>query len=481
MNKKKIVNTILIFFISYLILGITFYIRNNFSDEYFEQIIFSLYTLKGTSMNVIGTGFLKSMRLLIILSLITIIIYFIVKKINKNLITKYIIKIRMIVLIFSIIISLNNIGLFSYLKNYTMNSKLIENEYVDPKNVEITFPEKKQNLIYIYVESLENSGMSMENGGFEDKSVIKNLEGIALNNQNFSNSNKLGGAKFNQGNSWTAASIIGQTSGIPLKVGLTNNLTSNNKFLSGTYTLGEILEKNGYKNYFIMGSDASFGARSSYLKDHGNYTIYDYKWARENNKIPKDYQVWWGYEDSKLFKFAKEELVNISRSDEPFNFSMLTADTHFPDGYIDSSCKNTFSKHYLNSYACEDKMLSEFIKWIEKQDFYKNTTIIITGDHLTMQKNVYKTNDKKKRSVYNTIINSRRKIKNNKNRSFTVMDMYPTTLSAIGANIKGDRLGLGTNLYSGKKTLSENYGINNLDRELKKQSKFYRKNILKED
>ena len=150
-------------------------------------------------------------------------------------------------------------------------------------------------------------------------------------------------------------------------------------------------------------------------------------------------------------------------------------------GYIDSSCKNTFSKHYLNSYACEDKMLSEFIKWIEKQDFYKNTTIIITGDHLTMQKNVYKTNDKKKRSVYNTIINSRRKIKNNKNRSFTVMDMYPTTLSAIGANIKGDRLGLGTNLYSGKKTLSENYGINNLDRELKKQSKFYRKNILKED
>ena len=430
MNKKKIVNTILIFFISYLILGITFYIRNNFSDEYFEQIIFSLYTLKGTSMNVIGTGFLKSMRLLIILSLITIIIYFIVKKINKNLITKYIIKIRMIVLIFSIIISLNNIGLFSYLKNYTMNSKLIE---------------------------------------------------IALNNQNFSNSKKLGGAKFNQGNSWTAASIIGQTSGIPLKVGLTNNLTSNNKFLRGTYSLGEILEKNGYKNYFIMGSDADFGARSSYLKDHGNYTIYDYNWAKKNNKIPEYYQVWWGYEDSKLFEFSKEKLLDVSKKDEPFNFSILTADTHFPDGYVDSSCKKAFSKHYLNSYACEDQMLGKFIKWIEKQDFYKNTTIIITGDHLTMQKNVYKTNDKAKRSVYNTIINSRKKIKNNKNRSFTVMDMYPTTLSAIGANITGDKLGLGTNLYSGKKTLSEKYGEETFDKELKKQSKFYRKNILKED
>ncbi len=184
---------------------------------------------------------------------------------------------------------------------------------------------------------------------------------------------------------------------------------------------------------------------------------------------------------SKLFEFSKEKLLDVSKKDEPFNFSILTADTHFPDGYVDSSCKKAFSKHYLNSYACEDQMLGKFIKWIEKQDFYKNTTIIITGDHLTMQKNVYKTNDKAKRSVYNTIINSRKKIKNNKNRSFTVMDMYPTTLSAIGANITGDKLGLGTNLYSGKKTLSEKYGEETFDKELKKQSKFYRKNILKED
>ena len=36
--------------------------------------------------------------------------------------------------------------------------------------------------------------------------------------------------------------------------------------------------------------------------------------------------------------------------------------------------------------------------------------------------------------------------------------MFPTTLSAIGCEIEGDRLGLGTDLFSGKLTLCEEIG-----------------------
>ena len=56
--------------------------------------------------------------------------------------------------------------------------------------------------------------------------------------------------------------------------------------------------------------------------------------------------------------------------------------------------------------------------------------------------------------------------------------MYPTTLSALGTTIKGNRLGLGTNLYSDKQTLTEKYGLRTLDNELKKKSDFYDKQIL---
>lgn len=71
-------------------------------------------------------------------------------------------------------------------------------------------------------------------------------------------------------------------------------------------------------------------------------------------------------------------------------------------------------------------------------------------------------------------------IANNKNRLFTTMDMYPTTLTALGADIDGDRLGMGTNLCSDKKTILERYGYEYINKELQKKSKFYDNYILKD-
>ena len=37
---------------------------------------------------------------------------------------------------------------------------------------------------------------------------------------------------------------------------------------------------------------------------------------------------------------------------------------------------------------------------------------------------------------------------NNMKRTYTTMDNFPTTLAAMGVKIEGNRLGLGTNLFS---------------------------------
>ena len=50
--------------------------------------------------------------------------------------------------------------------------------------------------------------------------------------------------------------------------------------------------------------------------------------------------------------------------------------------------------------------------------------------------------DFKERVVYNVIINSDLETERTKNRLFTTMDMYPTTLAALGVKISGDKLGL---------------------------------------
>lgn len=52
-------------------------------------------------------------------------------------------------------------------------------------------------------------------------------------------------------------------------------------------------------------------------------------------------------------------------------------------------------------------------------------------------------------------------------------------VAALGVKIDGDRLGLGTNLFSGKKTLVEQYGgIENLNSELSKRSAYYENKIF---
>ena len=96
-----------------------------------------------------------------------------------------------------------------------------------------------------------------------------------------------------------------------------------------------------------------------------------------------------------------------------------------------------------------------------------------------MQENFYNIDNNYDRVVYNALINSRVLPVNNKNRVFTTMDMFPTTLAALGVSIEGDRLGLGTNLFSSKKTIPEEIGLDNFYKELKKSSDYYYKYIRK--
>lgn len=486
--KKRIKNIIsyILLVLSGIIVALTIYIMVRFKHVSFEQLIFSLFYSKGTSINAIGEGIIVG---IIILTIYLFIIFspFRIKwnvkntkifPLNKDFFLEYAIYIFLLMFIASGIY----LGLFKYLY-YQINTTNILDNYVDPRDVDIEFPDEKKNLIYIFVESLEMSVGSVDNGGYMNKSYIPNLEKIALDNTSFSNTDKLGGAMQVDGVGWTMGGMVAQTAGIPLKVLVQgNHYNEYSSFLPGAYSIGEVLKDNGYHNYLMLGSKADFGGRRQYFQEHGDYEILDYYWAIKQRLIRESYYEWWGYEDSKLFQYAREKLTNISKNGEPFNFTILTADTHFSDGYIDKSCYNDlpFDSHYANSFYCSDKMIYEFIDWIKNQDFYKNTVVVITGDHLVMQGDIVKRLDFKDRVVYNVIINSNLETVYNKNRLFTTMDMYPTTLAAMGVKIPGDRLGMGVNLYSGEKTLLEEYDFNYVDREIRKRSKFYNQYILRD-
>ena len=465
--KKKIINiSVYIFLLVFFFFSL--FVNVKFNNVSFEQLIYSCTNSKGANYFIVVEGLIFLLINILIFNLIVFILF----KVIKKKLNKYINIIFLIVILLS---SFKLLNIDSYIINRINKTEIFDKYYVNPSDVEIKFPSKKRNLIYIYVESLEMSSASIKNGGNVEKSYIPNLEKLALENINFSNKEKLGGALNLSNTDWTIAALIAQTTGVPLKFDVSRNYDFSMK---GVTALGDILKENGYNNYFMVGSDSSFGGRKDYFKSHGNYTIYDYITAKDEKLISDDYFVWWGYEDNKLFDFAKDKIIEIENEEEPFNFTILTVDTHFTDGYIDKSCDLKFDSKYANSFYCSDGIINEFISWLKKQDFYDNTTVIITGDHLTMQSNFYKNNNYE-RTVYNTFINTDIKPIKEKNRLFTTLDMFPTTLASLNVKIEGNKLGLGVNLFSKEKTLVEKLGYEKVENELLKKSNYYNK-LVKE-
>lgn len=373
----------------------------------------------------------------------------------------------------------NGLDIGSYLKGQDTYSTFIDKNYVDPSGVNITFPEQKKNLIYIFLESMEMTYADKKNGGAFDENVIPELTQLAQENEDFSGkSNKLNGGYSMPGTTWTMGAMFGQTSGLPLSVSIgANGMDTQDSFFPEITTLGDILQKEGYSQTLLIGSEATFGGRKLYFTDHGQYDIMDYDYAHDNGLIPEDYKVWWGYEDEKLFGFAKERLLELSQQDTPFNLTMLTVDTHFEDGYVCDLCPDTFGDNqYANVMACSSRQVKEFVDWIQQQDFAADTTIVISGDHPTMDSDFCEDVDKDyERRVYTTYINSSAEKQTDEKRNYTTFDNFPTTLAAMGVDIEGNRLGLGTNLYSTEQTLTEKVGIEQEEKELGKKSKLLNK------
>lgn len=370
------------------------------------------------------------------------------------------------------------VELFDYIKHSAVKSStFIEDNYVSPEDVKITFPEEKQNLIFIYLESMETSFLSADYKGGNDVNPMPELCALAEENLNFSHNETVGGFYSPGGTEWTVGAMVAMNAGIPLKlpIGVDGNEFSTDSLLPGTTTISDILHKNGYYQAFMCGSEATFGGRKGFFESHKTDDVFDLITAKEEGIVPEDYKVWWGMEDLHLFEYAKLKLTEISKGDKPFAFSMLTVDTHHVGGYVCSKCEDKFPTQYENVLACSSRQVYEFVNWIKKQSFYENTTIILCGDHPTMDGDFVANNlpEGYERRVYNCFINARATTENTKNRVFTSIDMFPTILAAIGCQIKGERLGLGVNLFSITPTLSESMTAEVFTQELYAKSNFY--------
>ncbi|MBQ2735249.1 MAG: LTA synthase family protein [Clostridia bacterium] len=393
-----------------------------------------------------------------------------------------------IVLLGSIVFGWHALRLPGYIEAIMQKTTIYENYYVDPDKVGITADGETKNLIYIYLESMETTYADRANGGRQENSnYMPLLTDLAKNELSFTDKTDgaLGGFHTPNGTGWTMAALLSTTSGIPFSfpVGENghNSMSERETFASGLTTLGDILAEKGYRQAFLCGSDATFGGRRNYFEQHGNYEIFDLYTAREEGYIAKNYyDDWWGYEDYILYEIAKDKLTEFAAGDTPFNFTMLTVDTHHVDGHRCELCGYEYgdgksgSELLGNVVSCADRQIAEFIEWCKTQEFYEDSVIIVTGDHPRMDTTLIDGTPYYDRTIYNCFINAAVEPEGSTSgRVFTSFDLFPTTLAAMGFSIEGERLGLGVNMFSGMPTLAEELGYSHLNSEISKFSDYY--------
>ena len=503
MKKKTIIVNVIFYIFLFLTLCIfmsTLWTIQTFGNVKIDQIIFTLFSsMSGTDTSVVFSWVLQGLVIPVMICFIFVFIqYKMFKKLNKKMKSITLVCVS-ISLVSSVLYADHCFEIIQYVKAINQETDIYtkketkkeekKEEYIGDETIIYQNPgdavingDDTNNLIYIYLESYENAFLDKENGGLLDVNCLPELTQLAKENISFSHGEQLGGAYAFSGTTWTIASIVAQTTGLPLKNEVLNNMDQYEQFMPGAITIGDVLHKRGYVQELLIGSDQTFAGTDKLFKQHGQFEIVDYHVLKEQGKIQSGEKIDWGTNDACLFRNAKEELTKLSQTGKKFNLTMATIDCHMPDGYRCQQCPYTFEDRYQDIYACQSKQVNDFIDWCKQQTWYEQTTIVIVGDHPSMASRYTKfVSSDYNRTTYNCIIHSKVSTENVKNRTFTHMDMFPTTLAAMGFQIKGNKLALGTNLFSSLPTITEKYGIEYIEQEVQKSSDYLDKNIYQFD
>ncbi len=311
--------------------------------------------------------------------------------------------------------------------------------YTNPANVEVT-QVKPKNLVLIYVESLEDS---YKDPALFSKNLLSSLDHIP--GHSFAN------YKTAPGSWWTIAGITATHCGLPLQsVSLYDGNDQGEKiksFLPNATCLGDILHNAGYYNVYLGGDALAFAGKGMFFQDHH----YDEVYGRDELKgnLTDAEMNFWGLYDDDLLKHVKIKLVELHAKHQPFNLTFTTIDTHGPDGHLSKYCKEQGIKTFEGIVECSAKQVTELVSFINKNGYFKDTRVVILGDHLAMENPVSNKLERiKERHIFNRFITGNNQPIDAYRDTLVPFDMLPSMLEFIGFKVEGGKLGLGYSAFS---------------------------------
>lgn len=235
-----------------------------------------------------------------------------------------------------------------------------------------------KNLVLIYLESLES--LYLDERIFPG--LMPNLNRLKEQGLSFTNLEQVEGAD------WTMGGIVSSQCGTPLIYGFgpSGNDVLQNGFLGRATCLGDVLRAAGYRQVYLNGASTQFAGQGRFLRDHGYDEVNGHEELLPQIKDPA-YLNGWGLYDDSLFAIAEVYYTRLAQSQQPFNLTLLTIDTHPPTGNASVSCPayQARDNEMLDAVHCTDYLVGRFIERLRQTPVWNDTVVALCSDHLAMR------------------------------------------------------------------------------------------------
>ncbi|MDI9313254.1 MAG: LTA synthase family protein [Hydrotalea sp.] len=316
-----------------------------------------------------------------------------------------------------------------------------QQHYVDPKNIAITPPARKKNLVLVYVESLEDN---FKDPAFFGRNLMASMKPMEQK-----------GFLFNLHTAGTAVETlpghVASQCGLPLKSTFFTNIDNARgepAVLQNAICLSDILAKHGYYNVFMQAATRYTGGIGYF---YGNHHFNEAKsleyWQTHGYGIGEsDKKGPWGLFDKVIFDegYKKLQALQAQRqnTDQPFFLIIATIDIHAP---VASPCtRGQQPQQFDQVVECTSLAIAQFVADADKNGLLKNTELYMMGDHRIVSVSgvdMEKWNKAyPKREPYSFLYG---KDITPKRRDITHYDVLPTLLELLGFSVAGHRLGFG--------------------------------------
>lgn len=314
--------------------------------------------------------------------------------------------------------------------------------------------EKGKNVIIIHLESFQQFLINLKVNG---KEVTPFLNSLYSGKHTISFSNfyhQVGLGRTSDAENLLETSTYGISDG-----SLFTSLGSENTFQAAP----QILKQKNYTSAVFHGNVGTFWNRSSVYKNMG----YNYFFDQSYFSSARTDKIGYGLKDKLLFA---ESIKYLEQIQQPFYCKYITVTNHIPftmdaedldPNFKTTSTRDTTINNYFQTAHYLDQAVHEFFNYLKKSGLYKNTMVVIYGDHYALSNSENQTlapiigesadtwnefnNVQMQRVPFMIIAPNLKGYRNNEISG--EIDVLPTLLHLLGVNTK-NYIQFGSDLFS---------------------------------